>query len=104
MGKHLNKLRKLDKIVARFQDTIEELLEISREGIKHPDKELSMFVFAYAYLNYQFAIYLIQKFPEAINADKIDKEFNNIMKDFEKKNGKKKKKDWWKDFWKGKDK
>lgn len=103
MGKHLDKLKHLDKIVSKFQDNIEELLEITKQGVKHPDKELSKFVYAYALINYQLAIYLIQIFPKAINADKIDKEFGNIMKDFDGKKGKnnlKKKKKWWEGLWK----
>jgi hypothetical protein len=93
MGRHLDKLKALDKIVAKFQIVINELLKISQtSGEKgKPDKELSMFAIAYAYLNYQFAIYLISKFPKAIQSDKVDKDFNDIMEHFN--NGDKKKKD-----------
>lgn len=92
MGKHLDKLKELDKIIKKFQDAIEELLEISKEGVKHPDKELTTFTFAYAYLNFQFAMYLIKIFPKAVEADKIDKNFNDIVKNFDRRNGKGKKK------------
>jgi len=85
MGKHLDKLKRLDKILKKFQDAIEELLEITKEGIKHPDKDLSVFTFAYAWLNYQFAIYLIKIFPKAVEADKIDKQFGKIMGGFDKR-------------------
>lgn len=85
MGKHLDKLKRLDKLIAKFQKAIEELLEISKEGVKHPDEGLSIFIFSYAWLNFQFAIYLLQIFPKAVEADKIDKEFGNIMKGFDKR-------------------
>jgi len=92
MGKHLDKLRRLDKIASKFQDTIKKLFIVAKEGVKHPDKELSTFAFLYAYLNYNFAIYLLQRFPKAIEADKIDKQFGTIMKDFNRRNGKKRRK------------
>ena len=91
MGRHLDKVKKLDGIVKRFQDNIEELNRISEIGVKHPDKNLKLFVFAYAWINYQFAVYLMSIFPKAVEADKVDKEFSKIMKNFNRrrKNGEK---------------
>ena len=72
MGKYLDKLKKLDRIIGKFQKTVRELSKVSdtiREKGK-PNKQLS--VFAYALLNYQFAMYLIKIFPKTLNSDKID--------------------------------
>jgi len=91
MGKHLNKLKKLDRILGKFQKIIRELSKITdtiREKGK-PDKQLTLFVFAYALLNYQFSMYLIKIFPKTLNSDKIDKQFGNIMKSFDKRKRKK---------------
>ena len=93
MGKHLDKIKKIDNIIGKIQKAIEELNNIARTtGEKgKPDRELSLFVTGYAYLNYQFSVYLINRLSKAVNKDKIDKEFNNIMEHFN--NGKKKLKD-----------
>ena len=94
MGRHLDKLKKLDQITGNIQKEIRKLHLIAKEGLKHPDKELALFAYAFAWLNYQFSIYLITKFPKSMNADKIDKEFGKIMKNFDRR--KKKPKKWWK--------
>lgn len=91
MGRHLDKVKRLDKLVAKFQDNIDELFKISKIGVKQLDKNLRIFTIAYAWLNYQLAIYLMSIFPKAIEADKIDKEFGKIMKNFNRRNGKKRK-------------
>ena len=101
MGTHLDKLRKLDRITGKMQQQIKKLFVIAKEGLKHPDKDLATFCAAFAWLNYQFSIYLIKKFPEAVESDKIDKQFGIIMEDFKKgKNIKKlkKQKNWLKNF------
>ena len=89
MGRHLDKLRRLDRLTGKFQKIIEELLNITKEGVKHPDKDLASFVYVFALLNYQFSTHLIKIFPKAVEADKIDKQFGKIMKGFDKRNRKK---------------
>lgn len=89
MGKHLDKLKRLDKLTTKFQKIIEELLKISKERAKHPNKKLVSFALAYALLNYKFSMYLIKIFPKTVEADKIDKQFSKIMKNFDKRNRRK---------------
>lgn len=90
MGKHLNELKELDKIVNEYTRTNQKLLKIAQRKDEkgNPNIELGIFVYNFALLNYQFAMYLIGKFPDAVNKDKIDKGFDDIMKHFN--NGKKK--------------
>ena len=84
MGKHLDKLAKLGEISTEFQNATEKLLEIVKIiGQKEKlGKDLSSFGLAYAWLDYQFSIYLLQIFPNVVKSDEIDKNFNNIMKNF----------------------
>ena len=94
MGKHLDEIKKIDEAVGKFRDGLEILLEIlGKQTKKERDKTIAAYALTYAYLNYQIATYLLQKFPKAIEADKIDKEFGKIIKGFDRrKKGKKRRK------------
>lgn len=91
MGKHIDKIKKIDEAIGKFRDGLKILLEVLKEQTERErDKTVIAFTALYAYFNYQFSMYLIKIFPNVIKSDKIDKEFNNIMKNFDKrKKGKK---------------
>lgn len=82
MGNHLDKLKRLHKLLGQFQKPTEELLDIAKEvTVKgKPDEDLSAFAYYYAALNYYFSIYLLSDFSNAVNKDKIDKEFKDMIK------------------------
>nr|MCK4930319.1 hypothetical protein [Nanoarchaeota archaeon] len=93
MGRHLDEIRKIDEAVGKFRDGLKILLGIlGKQTKKERDKTIASFTLTYSYLNYQIATYLLQKFPKAVEADKIEKEFIKMMKGFDKrKKGRKKK-------------
>lgn len=82
MGKKLNNLKKLNKIIEILQTQIKQLSKIAKDmGNKNvPDTGLMIYVYYYASLNYRLSLYLIEKFPEYVNSDKIERDFNDIIK------------------------
>lgn len=91
MGKHIDNIKKIDEAIGKFRDGLKILLEVLKEQTeKERDKTVIAFTTLYACFNYQFEMYLIKIFPNVIKSDKIDREFNNIMKNFDRrKKGKK---------------
>ncbi len=81
MGKRIDYLQEINKALGLIMDGTRKLIELTP---KVKDKSLKTIIATagkdYANLSYSFSLLLLSITPDICKKDKIDKEFNKLMK------------------------
>ncbi len=89
MAKRIKIIKEVDDIIGRITKATQDLLTLSKKTkSKELSKLLATFVIYYSELTYKVSIILMSKAMDYYKKDKIDVEFEKLMKkNFKMKNG-----------------